>query len=77
MEALARELADAIEFAPAREVLGGGESPAVLTDRRRVDAGAVLVTAGAATPALTAPLGIDPPRYDDPAPPRGVRPRPR
>ena len=61
VEALAQELADAIEFAPAREVLDGGGGPAVLTDRRRVDAGAVLVSAGAATPALTAPLGIDPP----------------
>ncbi len=57
--ALAGELAGVIEFARAREIVDDAGAPAVVTDRRRVDAGAVLVAAGAATPALAAPLGID------------------
>jgi sarcosine oxidase len=57
--ALAGALADRIEFARAREVLDEPGSGAVVTDRRRIEAGAVLIAAGAATPALAAPLGID------------------
>jgi sarcosine oxidase len=61
VEALARELADRIEFAPAREILDGPGGAAVVTDHRRIDAGAVLISAGAATPALASPLGLTPP----------------
>ena len=57
--ALAEALADRIEFAGAREVLDDAGAPAVVTDHRRIEAGAVLVSAGAATPGLVAPLGID------------------
>ncbi len=56
--ALAEELADRIEFARAREVLDEAGRPAVVTDHRRIEAGAVLISAGAATPELAAPLGI-------------------
>ena len=59
--ALARALADRIEFAPAREILDEPGGPAVITDHRRIDAGAVLISAGAATPGLAAPLGLAPP----------------
>jgi glycine/D-amino acid oxidase-like deaminating enzyme len=61
IEALAQELADRIEFAPAREVLDEPGGPAVVTDHRRIDAGAVLISAGAATAELAAPLGLAPP----------------
>jgi sarcosine oxidase len=61
VEALAQELADRIEFAPAREVLDEPGGPAVVTDHRRIDAGAVLISAGTATPELAAPLGLTPP----------------
>jgi sarcosine oxidase len=64
VEALARELADRIEFAPAREVLDEPGGPAVVTDHRRIEAGAVLVSAGAATPGLVAPLGLELPLTD-------------
>jgi sarcosine oxidase len=57
--ALAGELAERIEFARAREVVDEAGAPAVVTDHRRIEAGAVLVSAGAATPGLAAPLGID------------------
>jgi sarcosine oxidase len=57
--ALAETLADRIEFARAREVLDEAGPPAVVTDRRRIEAGAVLVSAGTATAELAAPLGID------------------
>jgi sarcosine oxidase len=57
--ALAGALADRIEFARARQVLDEAGHPAVVTDHRRIDAGAVLVSAGAAAPELAAPLGID------------------
>lgn len=58
--ALAAELADRIEFARAREVLSH-EGGVVVTDRRRIEAGAVLISAGTATPQLGAPLGLVPP----------------
>ena len=58
VEALARELADRIEFAPAREILDEPGAPAVVTDHRRIEAGAVLISAGAATRELAAPLGL-------------------
>ena len=34
---------------------------AVVTDRRRIEAGAVLISAGAATAGLAEPLGLSPP----------------
>ena len=56
--ALAAELADCIEFARAREVLDEADGVAVVTDHRRIEAGAVLICAGAATPELAAPFGL-------------------
>lgn len=59
--ALAAELADRIQFARAREVVAGEGGVAVVTDHRRLEAGAVLVCAGPATPGLAQPLGLSPP----------------
>lgn len=59
VEALAAELADRIEFASARELRDGPGPPSAVTDHRVIEAGTVLVAAGAAAPGLVAPLGID------------------
>lgn len=59
LDALAAELAGRIEFAAAREVLDDPVGPAVVTDHRRIEAGAVLVCAGSATPGLVGPLGLE------------------
>jgi sarcosine oxidase len=56
--ALAGELGPAVRTARVQEIRAGGDGASVLTGDGSVTAGRALVCAGAATPALMAPLGV-------------------